>query len=112
MNEQIIIDDQEISTYISEELTKKGVNLSKENILAVLDLEFEFLRLKGVIEEDATEESDENYVSVLKDFLYGMKESIEQLEKDVSELKNKNREDDGKLAVEILSNLNLVEKNK
>lgn len=51
MNEQIIIDDQEMADYINEELTKQGVDLSKENILAVLDLEFEFLRLKGVIEE-------------------------------------------------------------
>lgn len=45
MNEEITINEEELVEYIAE---KSG--LSKEEIVKVLDLEFEFLKLKGVVE--------------------------------------------------------------
>jgi hypothetical protein len=51
MENQIIIDDNELVEFILTEAAKQGSNLSKEDIQNVLDLEFEFLKLKGVIEE-------------------------------------------------------------
>lgn len=51
MENQIIIDDNELVEFIFNEAIKQGSNVSKEEILKVLDLEFEFLKLKGVIEE-------------------------------------------------------------
>lgn len=47
MSEQILIDENDLVEFIAD----KVINLSKEDILKVLDLEFEFLKLKGVIEE-------------------------------------------------------------
>lgn len=49
-DQEIIIDEQEIVVFIKEELTKQGNEISVEDIAAVLDLEFEFLKSKGVIE--------------------------------------------------------------
>lgn len=51
MEDQIIIDEVEMAEFISEELLKRGVVVKGEDILKVLDLEMEFLKLKGVIVE-------------------------------------------------------------
>lgn len=58
MSEQIMINEQELVNFIEEKATDQGVKLSKEDIATVLDLEFEFLKLKGVVEE-LGEEGDE-----------------------------------------------------
>lgn len=48
--EMIYIDDNEMADFITSELAKENIELSKEQIFKVLDLEFEFLKLKGVVE--------------------------------------------------------------
>lgn len=45
MNNEIIIDENDLVLYIQSK-----VELTKEQINAVLDYEFEYLKLKGVIE--------------------------------------------------------------
>lgn len=49
--EQIVIDDKELVDFIINEASKEKVKLSEQDVLTVLNLEFEFLKLKGVIEE-------------------------------------------------------------
>lgn len=50
-NQEIVyIDDNEMAEFIASELTKENIELTKEQILKVLDLEFEFLKVKGVVE--------------------------------------------------------------
>lgn len=44
-----MIDDNEVVEYIFKKATENGVNVSKEDIIKVIDYEFEFLRLKGVL---------------------------------------------------------------
>ena len=48
--EAVEVDMNEMVTFISEELSKINVEVSDENILNVLDLELEFLKLKGIVE--------------------------------------------------------------
>ncbi|MDT0160475.1 hypothetical protein [Bacillus sp. AG4(2022)] len=50
--EEVHIDEAEMVDFIHDELAKTTKHsIDKEDIAAVLDLEFEFLKLKGVIEE-------------------------------------------------------------
>ncbi|WP_428818121.1 hypothetical protein ACQR2L_19230 (plasmid) [Clostridium butyricum] len=49
--EKAFIDSNELNEFILEESKKRGFNISEEIIDLVLDLEMEFLDLKGLIEE-------------------------------------------------------------
>lgn len=51
MSQEIIIDEVELVSYIQEKAAEQGTQVTHEQILAVLDLEFEFLKLKGVVIE-------------------------------------------------------------
>lgn len=44
----VIIDDNEMAEFIQNELLKQGTIVKKEDILKMLSLVFEFLKLKGV----------------------------------------------------------------
>lgn len=48
--EEIVIDDEEMVEYIFEESNKLGNDISKKDIETILDLEIDFLKVKGVIE--------------------------------------------------------------
>lgn len=48
--EEIVIDDEEMVGYILEESNKLGNDISKKDIETILDLEIDFLKVKGVIE--------------------------------------------------------------
>lgn len=48
---EIIINEVEMAEYIVSKLKEQGATLSKDAVLSVLDLEVEFLKIKGVIEE-------------------------------------------------------------
>lgn len=50
----IVIDIDEMADYITEELLKQNIVVKRNEILKVLYLEEDFLRLKGVIEEEST----------------------------------------------------------
>ena len=52
MEHPIMIDDNEMAEFISEKLLTQGIIVKTEDILKVLDLEIDFLKLKGVIQED------------------------------------------------------------
>lgn len=47
--EEIAIDDEEMVEYILEESNKLGNYISKKDIETILDLEIDFLKVKGVI---------------------------------------------------------------
>lgn len=52
MTNEIIIDDNEMVEFIMRKLgVDAATKYTKEDVLRILDLEFEFLKLKGVIEE-------------------------------------------------------------
>lgn len=54
MDEQnyIVIDEQEVAEFIYSELLRQGINLEIEDIMSVLAIETEFLRIKGAIIDD------------------------------------------------------------
>lgn len=49
--DKVFIDSNELEEFIFTECKKKGLNISKETIELVLDLEMEFLDSKGLIQE-------------------------------------------------------------
>jgi hypothetical protein len=51
MEEQIVIDEQEVVNFILDQASQQGFTLKEEDVFKVLELEFEFLKLKGVVEE-------------------------------------------------------------
>ena len=51
LEDVLVIDDHELAQYISSKLSEQGVLIIEEDILRILDLEVEFLKLKGVIAE-------------------------------------------------------------
>ena len=53
VEDTLVIDDQELVQYISDKLTKQGIMIIEEDILRILDLEVEYLKLKGVITDDS-----------------------------------------------------------
>ena len=49
--DKVFIDSNELEEFIFAECKKKGLNISKETIELVLDLEMEFLDSKELIQE-------------------------------------------------------------
>lgn|GEM_PF-3664858 len=50
MEEQLIIDEQEMAEFISNELLKQGIAVSAADLLKVFELEMEYYIKKGIAE--------------------------------------------------------------